>query len=515
MKTLKIASRKSALARLQSYKVADAIKKKYPLIEIEFQFSESLGDKNLNDPLWKMPEKGVFTSDFTEGLIQKKYDLVVHSWKDLPIEENSQTAIVATLNREPSNDLLLIPKNKDLSKSQDIKILSSSPRREYNLKNFLKEHVFIRSKEISFLPVRGNIQTRVEKLLTQDADALVVAFAAIKRLLEFQETKDLITNYLNQLSFCIIPITVNPPAAAQGALAIEVLKDNKELIRILDEINCSKDFRLVEKERLELKKHGGGCHQKIGVLFSSLKDQELKVLKGLTKEGLKLDEVKLYQKTKIQLLKPWSESRSKFKIFSKNSLEILDDYWINEISKPTRSEVMISHPFVLENPKVITFLKKLASVKTVYFTTSSLNVWKKMSEFGFFVYGSAEGIGIQIEHLNSEISRFKLSHQDSSGIDNSYQLVPCYKLEPKKLSDLEKTALKNELLSSDGYFWSSYTQFKYVSALQEQILTRHHFCGPGLSYDNIKHHLENVIGHSKNLCSYLNEQDWLQAQAQN
>ena len=101
-----IASRRSDLARIQAYQVGEALHADHPQIEIDYSFHESLGDKNLNDPLWKMPEKGVFTQDFREGLLRGDFDLVVHSWKDLAIEVDPETEIVATLPRADARDLL-------------------------------------------------------------------------------------------------------------------------------------------------------------------------------------------------------------------------------------------------------------------------------------------------------------------------------------------------------------------------------------------------------------------------
>ena len=96
---LNIAARRSELARIQAYQVGDSLAKAHPQLKIDYSFHESLGDRNQNDPLWQMPEKGVFTQDFREGLLKGDFDLVVHSWKDLAIDDDLKTEIVATLPR--------------------------------------------------------------------------------------------------------------------------------------------------------------------------------------------------------------------------------------------------------------------------------------------------------------------------------------------------------------------------------------------------------------------------------
>src|SRR3954466_9286885 len=136
-----IGSRRSDLARIQAHQVGETLRGAHPRIEINYSFHESLGDKNLNDPLWQMPEKGVFTQDFREGLLRGDFDLVVHSWKDLAIEEDSQTEIAATLPRADPRDLLLVREDRwpAVQSAGVMTILTSSPRRSYNLDSFLRE----------------------------------------------------------------------------------------------------------------------------------------------------------------------------------------------------------------------------------------------------------------------------------------------------------------------------------------------------------------------------------------
>ncbi|MBC7371099.1 MAG: hydroxymethylbilane synthase, partial [Bdellovibrionaceae bacterium] len=164
---LKISARKSDLARLQAYQVGNALKKKFAELEIQYNFRESLGDKNLTDPLWRMPEKGVFTEDFVQDLLDGNTDLVVHSWKDLPTAPRIGTQIVATMPRADQRDLLLFKKNDadKVRSSKHLKVFSSSPRRAYNLENFLKTHMPYGLRSVEFCNVRGNIQTRVRKMM--------------------------------------------------------------------------------------------------------------------------------------------------------------------------------------------------------------------------------------------------------------------------------------------------------------------------------------------------------------
>ena len=109
----------------------------------QYVFKEAPGDVNLKDPLWKMPEMGVFTSFLRRYLVSREIDLVVHSWKDLPIEKDEFTEIVGTLPRADPRDLLLISKTAlaDAYKTGTLIVLSSSPRRKHNLPDFLRKSI--------------------------------------------------------------------------------------------------------------------------------------------------------------------------------------------------------------------------------------------------------------------------------------------------------------------------------------------------------------------------------------
>ena len=186
---LVLAARRSELARIQALQAGRTLEAAHPQITIEYSFHESLGDKNQNDPLWQMPEKGVFTRDLREGLLAGRCDLAVHSWKDLAIEDDGETEVTATLPRADMRDLLLVRADRwdEVRRTGRITILTSSPRRSYNLDSFLRTALPARIAELIFEPVRGNVPTRVRKMWNPGADALIVAKAALDRLLEAPE----------------------------------------------------------------------------------------------------------------------------------------------------------------------------------------------------------------------------------------------------------------------------------------------------------------------------------------
>src|SRR5258708_3914725 len=287
-----IASRRSDLARIQAYQVGEALEAAHPQIEINYSFHESLGDRNQNDPLWQMPEKGVFTQDFREGLLRGDFDLVVHSWKDLAIEENPETEIAATLPRADARDLVLVREDRwpKVLRTGVITILTSSPRRSHNLESFLREALPAKLGEVKFMNVRGNVPTRVRKLLELDVDGMIVAKAAMDRLLEarqseFDATREELRLGLSQCRWMVLPLRENPSAPAQGALAIEIVRRRADLRDLLAPLNCVDTFAAVTREREILLGHGGGCHNKIGATVLMCLIGKIMFLRGVADTG--------------------------------------------------------------------------------------------------------------------------------------------------------------------------------------------------------------------------------------
>ncbi len=155
---LKVASRKSDLARWQAVTVAHRLEQIPEKPGIEFIFKASFGDQNLDIPLAGMGARGVFTEDFYKDLTEGHCDLVVHSWKDLPVEERADTKIAMTLPRADVRDLIVIPEEvwEQTLRTGKLVVLTSSPRRVYNLAPTLPLLLPGRPA-IEFKNVRGNV----------------------------------------------------------------------------------------------------------------------------------------------------------------------------------------------------------------------------------------------------------------------------------------------------------------------------------------------------------------------
>lgn len=501
--TIRISSRQSDLAKIQSITVGNKIKELYPNIEIKYHFRESLGDKNLENPLWKMPEKGVFTEDFYLDLVNHNTDMVVHSWKDLPTETKPDTVIFSTLNREDQRDILLIKKKSIDNHNSKLKIFTSSPRRSYNLDSFLKKSLPIKLNEIQFLSVRGNIQTRIKKLIdNNEIDGLILAKAALDRLLsvqdeQFSETKLFIKRSLQELRFQVLPLSLNPTAAAQGAIAIEVNRSNKIIQNLLNNINNKNDFENVTIERDELKKYGGGCHQKIGISIFQKDEHKVLFLKGFTDSKITLDQSRIIKNT----CHPYPR-------FSK-SLDINKTILTNRES--------LNCPEFLNAQNNFLFFTKWDSFNDLHQSdqhkvinnsnivwTSGIQTWFKLAESGVFVTGSFDSLGEeskpQIENLvegYNEKKWLKITHE--KGIQNSWsQLVSVYKIKYdfSKLSDLNHI---------ECYYWSSSELFKEFMTQFPINEKQFHACGLGSTLETLKQYIP-----TEKILVFYNQEEWKQ-----
>lgn len=392
---LRIGSRKSDLARLQAQHIGRLIQAAHPQVQITYDFSESLGDKNLEDPLWKAPEKGLFTSDLAQALENESVDLVVHSWKDMPIEENGKRMVMGTCRRADPRDLLLVKKTalSRISETRGIRIFSSSPRREYCLSQFLPELWPQGLDDVQVTSVRGNIPTRVRKLIeSPEIDALVVAKAALDRLIaspeeEFKEVGLQLQKWIQQCRWMVLPLTTFPTAPAQGALAIEILSAREDLKKLLESVVDLTATQQVRQERAVLKAYGGGCHQKIGcTILNSKSGVAVRSLIGLTDQGEKLKSLAVqgFEKSEhpVWSTKPWDSSKVRRPILeAEKSLKSLADDATILISK---AEALPSE-FQTQDRQIL--------------WVAGLATWKKLAQKGYWIHGCSDGLGLQPPEL--------------------------------------------------------------------------------------------------------------------
>ena len=257
---IRIATRRSPLAMLQTNECIERIKISNPECICEIVEMESEGD--LTDaPLHTIGGKGLFVSNLEAALANGVADIAVHSLKDVPALIDSQFSIAATLPREDYGDALLLREGltmDDLSKN--LKIATSGPRR--------KSQLLAMNSKLNIVPIRGNIQTRINKINVDNLDGLIVAKAALNRLKILHPNMYLFSE--NQML----------PAAAQGAIGIEINTDEleSELGNLLKLLNDESTYKATEIERRIVASLEGNCLSPISALCKIVaQDAELKV----------------------------------------------------------------------------------------------------------------------------------------------------------------------------------------------------------------------------------------------
>ncbi len=239
-KTIKIGTRGSKLALWQANWVKSSLELKHPFLSIELEIIKTKGDKILDVPLAKVGGKGLFVKEIEEALIDGRIDLAVHSMKDMPGDIPNGLCIGAIPEREIPQDVLISRHKKPLLElAPGAKIGTSSLRR--------KSQLLHTRPDLIVLPLRGNLDTRLNKLETENLDAIVLAAAGVKRL----GLESRITEYLDE--------NIMLPAVGQGALCIEVRENDPVVEPIVASLEHPHTRTVILGERAFLNRLEGGC----------------------------------------------------------------------------------------------------------------------------------------------------------------------------------------------------------------------------------------------------------------
>ncbi len=248
-KTIRIASRKSQLALVQTYWVQAELQKHFPDRTSEVEMMSTQGDKILDVPLAKIGDKGLFTKELEVKMLDRTADLAVHSLKDLPTNLPEGLMLGCITEREnPADALVVNEKHKGCQLDtlpQGAVIGTSSLRRLAQLRHHFPH--------FAFKDVRGNVNTRLAKLDAGEYDALILAAAGLQRL-DFGDR-------IHQL----IPASLSLHAVGQGALGIECRTEDPEILAVVQALQHQPTAFRCHAERAFLRTLEGGCQVPIGV----------------------------------------------------------------------------------------------------------------------------------------------------------------------------------------------------------------------------------------------------------
>lgn len=260
---LRIGTRGSRLALKQSRWVKERLESRHPDLQVELIPIKTTGDRILDAPLSRVGGKGLFVKEIEDALLQGRVDVAVHSMKDVPAQLPEELTLSTFPEREPANDAFIAVEFPSLDAlPTGATVGTSSLRRGAQLLHM--------RPDLHLLPLRGNVDTRLSKLEQGEIQAVILAAAGLKRM-------DL-SHRITQM----IPFTQMLPAIGQGALGLEVRREDARTTSRLAFLNHEATQHQIEAERAFLKRLEGGCQVPIGGL-ARIRGEQL-VFEGMVAE---------------------------------------------------------------------------------------------------------------------------------------------------------------------------------------------------------------------------------------
>ncbi|MGN5882252.1 MULTISPECIES: hydroxymethylbilane synthase [Staphylococcus] len=246
MRKLVVGSRRSKLALTQSRQFIEKLKEVQPDLDIEIKEIVTKGDQIVDRQLSKVGGKGLFVKEIQQALFDHEIDFAIHSLKDVPSELPEGLTLGCVPDREIPFDAFISKNHVQLQDLPDGSIVGTSSLRR-------GAQILAKYPNLEIKWIRGNIDTRLHKLETEDYDAIILAAAGLRRM---GWSDDIVTQYLEQDMLI--------PAIGQGALGIECRSDDDELLELLTKVHNQSVAECVTAERTFLKEMNGSCQVPIG-----------------------------------------------------------------------------------------------------------------------------------------------------------------------------------------------------------------------------------------------------------
>lgn len=246
MKTIRVGTRGSRLAIAQTEIALVALRKVHPQVRFEVIPISTKGDVDKR-PLFTLDEKGIFEKEVNEAVKQGEVDFAVHSLKDIPSDLSDDLSVACVLKRASPNDVLVTDNGQKLKDLVSGSVVgTSSLRRAVQLTKT--------RSDLNVRPIRGNVETRVKKVINGEYDAVILAEAGLARI----GMKDVIVERFSIRNFV--------PAPGQGAIAIVCRRDHTTLADMVQQIEDRRSRIAVLAERALIRKVEGGCRFPLGAV---------------------------------------------------------------------------------------------------------------------------------------------------------------------------------------------------------------------------------------------------------
>ncbi len=486
-KTYKIGTRGSLLAVTQCTQVKNELEA-LTGDKFELEIITTQGDLITDKPLWQLDGKDFFTKELDAALLTNKVDMVVHSYKDLGSDRPEGIKLAAITKRHFAHDILFI-KNSTIEKLKEMDkfiVGTSSPRRIVNIEARLGEFLPTENIKVETKMLRGNVNTRIGKLVNDEYDAIVLALPGIERLAHSEKSLKELEVLLKDLNYMILPQSEFPSAASQGALAIECNEENTELLKKLKVIEDKDTVSEVSRERTAFASYGGGCHLAVGINVRKSANEYLHTHRGVSGE-VEVNELHLESVSET-----FTGNKESAFIGLPSSKAEDDQYLYDElIVKDTTAPVSIqdeSDFFVTSNYCFKQLEESREKVQNLW--AAGTKTMKQLAKRGFWVNGTSDSLGHDeleilrdskcIQVMNPKSSLKVLTHKDSKSSHG--EVIGCYERVINEVSSDYKNKLKN----TEVFFWTSFNQYQeFVKAIPE-IKDKFHCTGLGKTRINFE-----------------------------
>lgn len=495
MTTYKIGTRGSLLAVTQSTLVKNQLEQmsgeKFELVLIKTQ-----GDEITNKPLWQLEGKDFFTKELDEALLKGDVDFVIHSYKDLGSERPEGIKLAAVTERRFAHDILLMP-NALIKKLKnwegDLVVGTSSPRRIVNLSSHLKNYLpFVKGKDtiVRCETLRGNVNTRIKKLKDGQYHAITLALAGLERLSHGEKSRVELAELLDGLNYFVLPQSVFPSAASQGALGIEMKADRDDggkLTSILSKLNHQTTIEEVTRERKAFKAFGGGCHLAVGIHVKKVGEHFLHVHAGEV-DGKRIDH-------------KWIEGMTQPKVAANKKYfvglprgertDVIYDQLLAKIPESHELNLKDKHVFVTSRYNLPTLRASLNSGPEGIWAAGTKTA-QLLTDEGIWINGTSDSLGtvdllalkssevLKLMHPHLQKSWTVLSHHEATTDLGS--VVGCYE---RKQQDVSQEFVQ-EMKNVGACFWTSFHQYEIYLKQFQFLKDASHFCGLGKTWQEFQ-----------------------------
>ncbi len=488
MKPVIIGTRGSLLARSQANFLKYLLEQNIPNRNFQIKTIKTQGDIIQDRPLHELEGKDFFTKELDSALLEESIDLVIHSGKDLGLIRPKGITTAAVLPRALPHDIFLCSKKTKLkllnNEFKKFSVGSSSPRRITQSEHLPLFVPGLKGVEIENKNLRGNIDTRIKKLLSGEYDSIILAAAGLERVTYLEEGQDFFKEYADQLEFVLLPVQYHTPAASQGALIVECLEKSQDIYSMLSELNDEKTKQNIYEEKKIFQEYGGSCYLPMGIY---------KLDSSLFLSGKTLDNKSIRKSISSNTLDLKSKN-----IFIGMSSQVQNHCFDELITKSPviQNSGTSQNSFLATNHALENFSNYKHEGLIFAAGTHSMRALVKKN---YWCHGAAsiEGEKSLKKFMDSRtfnyLANFKnqwqvFTHKDS--VSEIGEIIPSYE---RKTTEISKEFEEN-LRNCQYFYWTSFKQYQIYLDRFDFLRTNDivHFTGKGKTHDEFK---KNKIKH--------------------